>query len=491
MKVLFALNQNNDKEIETNILKEFKDRTSKNASFAKEYDTDGVKSKLNLEEFDILILNEDLERDESIYTSYVDEITDNHPDLRIIFLANSEHEGDLYVKKLFNIGVYDVIYAHDVSIDELVKLMTHPRTKAEAKEYLSLSSVEDVVMVEERSFIPEEQFNNIVNHLLDTEAKELTSVYEHIYKQYNKMQMVYLYKNLPKEIIEELTGFPLFDDIAKIVNPKAEIEDNNTDDNKEENTNDENTEKEKKIKIPKLAKIKNQTTNKTQEKDTFKGRIIGSVYIGVANVSRGAGSSYIALSMASYIASVGNSVCVLENNDYPVFSNMSKDKASSMLSVGGVDIYYMDKNKDLASQESLELKKDYQYIISDLGIIKSLKNNIYTNNDNYKEFIRSAVKVLALSGLSYKWGEIYPYLVSEDISSWKLLASPTSKNMKKIIAKELSEYSKSIHFLEYCDDPFSPSEELKDIYRKTLGNNINNGKKKKLRIPGFGFGKII
>lgn len=482
LNVLFALNQNHENEIESILIKEFKDRTSINATFSKEYDTDGVMLKLNLESFNLLILNEDLERDEPIYTSYVDELTDKHPDLRIIFLANSEHEGDLYVKKLFNIGVYDVIYAHDVSVDELVKLMIQARTKSEAKEYLGLFDVEEVIMENELTYIPEEQLNNIINHLVSDDLIKLKNDFEHIYKQYNKTQMVYLYKYLPKETKDKLIGFSLFDDIATLVKAKEEIVEEN-----EENSSKNEIKRYGKLKYQRKSKIK-KTNEKKKEDENYRGKIIGSVYIGVANVSRGAGASYNALSLASYIASVGNSVCVLENNDNPVFSNLSKDKLSTMLSLYGVDIYYMNKNKDLAEQEVFKLRENYQYIISDLGILKYRDNNIYKNNDVYKEFIRNNIKLLVLSGLSYKWGEIYPFLVSEDISKWKLLVSPTSEDMKKIIKKELSDYSKDIHFLDYCDNPFNPNDCLIETYKEILGNDLNILRKKKIRIPGFGFG---
>jgi hypothetical protein len=206
VKILFALNQDKSRNTEEAIISVYSESNGVDVQYKKEYDLDGVKNALLTEHFDMILMNEELERDNTVATTYIDEITDKYPDIRIILLVASYHEKDAYVRKLFNIGVYDIIYAHDINIDRIIELMKEPRTKMQAKEYLGLSDVEDAVVESELRTIPEDQLDSIVSYFMNSDGENYSGIFEHINRQYNEYQMVHLVRNLPLEVKTRLAN---------------------------------------------------------------------------------------------------------------------------------------------------------------------------------------------------------------------------------------------------------------------------------------------
>lgn len=204
MKILFALNQNNDITVEEKLLEYYKAITGAEFEFTKEYDLSGVINELRLESFDVLIINEELERDNSITTTYIDDLTDKFSNLRIIMIIKSEHEDDSYVKRLFNLGVYDLLFSNDISIERIVNLIINPRKKAEAKIYLNLHDVEDVVIENELNYIKEDELNTIIGYFKSISEEDYSSTFDHVINQYNETQRIYLINNIPEFILSSL-----------------------------------------------------------------------------------------------------------------------------------------------------------------------------------------------------------------------------------------------------------------------------------------------
>lgn len=478
MNILFALNQDKSTNTEEAIISAYTKATGMSAEYSKEYDVEGIKKTLLTKHYDVVLLNEELERDSTLTTSFIDELTDKYPRLRIILLVASHHEKDAYVKRLFNIGVYDLLYAHDISIDNIIMLMKEPRAKVDAKDYLELDEIEDAFVEDELTIIPDDQLYNILSYFENTEPDKMVSVYEHIYGQYNESQMIYLYRRLPEDIKDQLRGSELFDEIELIAGSLIEYRGDVSGE-----IGEEVVEEKKRIKTPNInLNINLPSVKFSSNENSVKDKLIGSVFIGIANSSRGAGATYVSIALANYLKSIGHSVAVIEMNSCPVIYNLANDKSNNVYSVDGVDYYYMQKDFRKNEYPIPDFRKNYQYVISDLGMIKEIEDGIYTNNQGYVEFLRSNVKILMINGSLWKWGEVYPFLVDERLSSWTLFVSPTIKKNKSIINKELSQYNKDIYFLPYCEDAFSPSDELIDIFNRGLGEFIGNKSKKKTKF---------
>lgn len=490
MKLLFAINQEKATDTEDAILKACVENHKVSFDYKKEYDLSGIKSSLITEAFDVVFLNEELERDNSIATTFIDELTDKYSETRIIMLVASYHETDPYIKRLFNLGVYDILYTHDISLEAIAELVSRPRTKAEAKEYLSIYDVDDAVVENELRTIPDEQLYNILSFLDRTEPENMIDVFEHIYGQYNKDQLVHLYRNLSEQSKEQLIGSELFKEIEDVALTRSKVQPEAEDEEIDEVEDDVKDRRQGlKFKAMNIGFSSPKPSRRDDEISALNSdMLIGSVFIGIANSSRGAGSSFVSIALASYLRSIGGSVAVIEINPDPFFFNMVSDKSKPMSTIDGVDYYYMNKTRK-GEYPIPDFKKNYQYVISDLGMIKTMEDGIYKNGTNFSEFLRCSVKILMINGMLWKWGELYPFLLNENMESWNLFVSPASKKVRSMISKDLSDYKKNICYLPYCQDPFEPSDELIESFNKALGGKIGIvGKKKKKILPSFGFG---
>lgn len=477
LKILFGLNQSSDNSIEEKILEVYEERTGKSFEYKKEFDLIGINKQITFNKYDILILNELLERQNTVTTDFLDDLTDKHPSLRIIFAIDSEkHEKDPYVKRLYNIGIHDTVYSHDLSVDILVDLIIKGRTKAEAKVYLDLVDTEDDIVESELKYIPTEELENILTYLDLVEEERIIPTVKHIQSQYNERQMIYLIGFLNESIKNSLRKD---DELLELVSEAEEVK------GKEKHKEsflgkEEGFKKEQKGSI--FSINVDPDVKVIQKKETIvENQIIGSVFIGVANSVRGAGSTFISMAIANYIKRQGQSVAIIEMNPNPQLGNLSKDKTNNKVAINGIDIYYMKKCNDNEFPIP-PLASNYKYIVADLGVLKRIEKGIYTNNSNYFEFSRSTVPILMVSGSSWKWGEVFPYLLDDNFSNWTIFVSPTSSDVKKIVYKDLSQYTKKIHFLPYAENPYNPSEELCKIFDISLGNFLVTKRKRKLRF---------
>jgi hypothetical protein len=201
-KILFALNQNYDNEIEEKVKEKYIELTGNTFEYKSEYYLSGIWKKLEEEEFDILILKEDLEGD-SIKTQYLDNMTDQFPNLRIIFIANDEHERDSYIRKLFNLVIYDILFKEDLTLGNLSELIEEPRNKINAKIYLDIDSVETVKEEDNMSIIPDEELDKIVINL--KESENISEVFDKVRAEYDEKKMLFLMSILPESIKEKLS----------------------------------------------------------------------------------------------------------------------------------------------------------------------------------------------------------------------------------------------------------------------------------------------
>ena len=205
--ILFGLNTNADRKYEEGILNIYKEEFQKEFTYDSEYYLSGIKRKLEETEkdFDILILREDLEGIANpVSIEYLDNITDKYPNLRIILIIEDEHEQDSYVKRIFNLGIYDVLYKEDAQLGEIVNLIENPRSKMKAKIYLDIDEIEDISTGDNLEEIPEEELERILLHLNQSTKETISDSFDEINRQYNDKQMLFLFTLLPEHIVKML-----------------------------------------------------------------------------------------------------------------------------------------------------------------------------------------------------------------------------------------------------------------------------------------------
>lgn len=320
MKILFGLNQSSDNSMEERILEVYKEKTSKSFEYKKEFDLIGIEKEITFNRYDVLVLNELLERQNTVTTDFLDDLTDKHPNLRIIFVIDSEqHEKDSYIKRLFNIGIHDIVFSHDLSIDILVNLINKGRTKAEAKVYLDLIDTDDDIVETELKYIPKEELENILIYLSEVEDEFILPTIKHIQSQYNERQMVYLIGFLPDRIKDILRENEEFNELV-LMAEEVKIKETY----RKEPLTEEDDEKTNKGKaLPKIS-IFSPKNEKVKVKIEYRDRI-ESVFKKVITVysPTGEGASTIAAHLAYTLAS--NKECKVGLLDFEIFNPIQRE----------------------------------------------------------------------------------------------------------------------------------------------------------------------
>ncbi len=203
-KVLFGYSQSAEKTIEKGILEKYKATYGRDFTFDSEYCTADILQALEKNTYDILILKEDLEKNNKITIDYLDFITDKYHGLHIVFIINNEHQGGVYVKRLFSLGIYSVIFKEDLRLDNIVELMEKPLHKCDAKIYMDIDNLEVEENQENMQEIPDERYQIILNNFKKATVGTISDMFDEVDKAYTEKQMLFLLTRLPKSIKDKL-----------------------------------------------------------------------------------------------------------------------------------------------------------------------------------------------------------------------------------------------------------------------------------------------
>ena len=125
MKVLFALNQDLNNSLETKLLQEYKKEYGYGFEFEKAINIDEIKTKLK--DFDLLILNEELEINSPMTLEEVEEIIKLSISTRVILIASDENKAEDFIEKVNSLGIYDLMFSKDISIENIIFLIENPK----------------------------------------------------------------------------------------------------------------------------------------------------------------------------------------------------------------------------------------------------------------------------------------------------------------------------------------------------------------------------
>ncbi len=106
------------------------------------YRKEGVYQYLKQQTDAVVIIEERLQGGSPYTTEELQALSDlgEH---RIIFLMDSVHYGDDYVKELYCCGIYDAFYLEQVKVKDILKLIFQGRNCAQAREYYGIHNLRD------------------------------------------------------------------------------------------------------------------------------------------------------------------------------------------------------------------------------------------------------------------------------------------------------------------------------------------------------------
>lgn len=219
MKVLFAVNNDNVSEA---IVKKYQRDYQEILSYKNVYYFNAIYQELQKDKsYSRIVISEDLEPyanndydliDKFLFEKYskiteeIKNAPNEHIDI-ILICADRRKKTDDMLIKIYSKEIYNAIIGQDRSIDEICRLINHPRDKEAAKQYYNIHESE-LGETESEESVSEAEVENIIAHyarLGKNENKYIDS-FNNIVSQYNDKQLRIIIKYLPlnvKAVLEE------------------------------------------------------------------------------------------------------------------------------------------------------------------------------------------------------------------------------------------------------------------------------------------------
>ena len=219
MKVLFAVNNDNVSEA---IVKKYQKDYQEILSYKNVYYFNAIYQELQKDKsYSRIVISEDLEPyanndydliDKFLFEKYskiteeIKNAPNEHIDI-ILICADRRKKTDDMLIKIYSKEIYNAIIGQDRSIDEICRLINHPRDKEAAKQYYNIHESE-LGETESEESVSEAEVENIIAHyarLGKNENKYIDS-FNNIVSQYNDTQLRIIIKYLPlnvKAVLEE------------------------------------------------------------------------------------------------------------------------------------------------------------------------------------------------------------------------------------------------------------------------------------------------
>lgn len=319
-KVLFAINQNSNQDVEKKISTLYEDTFGENVEFESEYYLAGIEKSLLEDKFDVLVLREDLESTNLVSIEFLDKLTDRYPNLNIIFMIKKDsHSDDDYIYKILALNIYNIVYINSFSVKDLICLFNKPRTKYEAKLYLEIDDTSiDYTKVSEVvnkkiEVVNESEIETILQNLNNVDDDNLDKTFnEIIIKNYEEKERLFIISCFNESLVNRLMkNSRSFKKVKNKLDSVSKDIENNI------KVIEVEVEKEKIVEVEKEKIIEKEKIVKeyiNEKPSDYKKTV---VFIGVANTGK-TSISYI----VGNVLSKSNKVALLDlNNHLKVYLN--------------------------------------------------------------------------------------------------------------------------------------------------------------------------
>ncbi len=235
MKVLFAIN---NEQISKAIIDKYKQLYNEDLDVKSVYYFKALIEELKANKsYDRIVIFEDLEPfpnnnmeaiDQYLFNK-IDSVTDEVNNADIVFVCQERRTNtDKLLKRFFSLGIYSMLVGKDRTVDAICRLINSPRTKKDAKQYISYG-LEDVYSRE--NTVDEVGLQRIIAHfkkLGDNKDKYLDS-FNRVSEQYNNMQMKIICNFLPEKVKKYLNQhsekYKMYINLKDELKVKVEFED--------------------------------------------------------------------------------------------------------------------------------------------------------------------------------------------------------------------------------------------------------------------------
>jgi len=205
----------------------------------------------------------------------------------------------------------------------------------------------------------------------------------------------------------------------------------------------------------------------------MKSTIIGTVLIAVAGVQNHLGSTSTALSIASYLKSLGHIVAVVEANhsqDFDRIHSLYEGEEQFFKNANSFKLYGITHYKYRENMDLNQLYSAYEYIIMDYGDLK--------NAAAYEEeFIRAHIRVVVCSADEWKFHWIGDFLKRHDLDKEDcIFVVPMATNAKLKDLQERLDYLE-VFTIPSLDNPYAITKDTAEVLSEILGPYLKSSRR--------------
>lgn len=205
MKILFGLN--NDDTVRS-IVKYYEETYKEKVEYKNVYYFKQAVQELSQNEYDRLVLLEDLEKypnnnyaqiDEFLFNN-IDTMTDEFDAKNIIYIASDRRKlGDEFLTRLFNIGVYSVLTGNNRTKSKVCTLLNVPNKKKDVKKYYDDNDDQSVYG---KAQVTELEIQRIINYYRkqNGDSEKYVEIFDKISTQYTNEQLRIIIGFLPQDV---------------------------------------------------------------------------------------------------------------------------------------------------------------------------------------------------------------------------------------------------------------------------------------------------
>ncbi|MBR5227701.1 MAG: hypothetical protein IKV94_03595 [Clostridia bacterium] len=211
MKILFGLN--NDDTVK-NIVKYYEEMYKEKVEYKNVYYFKQAIQELSQNEYDRLVLLEELEKypnnnyaqiDEFLFNN-IDTMTDEFDAKNIIFVASDRRKlGDAFLARLFNIGVYSVLTGNNRTKSKVCEVISEPKKKKDVKKYYEDTNERTAYG---KAQVSEIEIQRIINYYQKQNgvSDKYVEIFDKIAAQYTNEQLAIIIGFLPEQVTTYLAA---------------------------------------------------------------------------------------------------------------------------------------------------------------------------------------------------------------------------------------------------------------------------------------------
>jgi hypothetical protein len=185
---------------------------------------------------------------------------------------------------------------------------------------------------------------------------------------------------------------------------------------------------------------------------------VGGTTIAVIGVGKSVGVTYISISIAHYLRSLGYRVAVLERNKEIHFSCLEKNLWVNRENEKGFRYQGVDYYKDVGEEELL-ISSRYDYYVFDVG----------TGRNAIKEIARANCKIVIGLNCEWRMDEIQEFYDTYGKEEWFRQANFIMNMSNKYNNKGNKIIGEDFYYISYIWDKFKVKPEVRQQFRSIIG----------------------